>query len=232
MRVHVLQHVAFEGLGSIQDWLNTQQAEVSFTRFFADDPLPQIHDIDLLIVLGGPMSVHDQTEYIWLAEEKVFIQQAIAARKAILGICLGAQLISYSLGASVLVNKQKEIGWFDIEATPAQNNDHFHFPDAIKVFHWHGETFSLPAKAVHLAQSKACVNQAYQYSDHVIALQFHLETTLETATQIVEQCEHELVAGQPYIQSKQDILQQTPDNSRQVNALMVDILNYLKQSIG
>lgn len=231
MRVHVLQHVAFEGLGSIESWLDAAQAQVSFTRFFAHDPLPAIPDIDMLIVLGGPMSVHDQIDYPWLVDEKIFIQQAIAARKPILGVCLGAQLISYSLGASVEMNKQKEIGWFDIEAIPPVSQEQFQFPATLKVFHWHGETFSLPAKAVHLARSAACENQAYQYSDHIIALQFHLETTMDTASQIVEHCGHELVEGRPFIQSGAEILRQTPDASQPVNALMVSILNYLKLAI-
>lgn len=231
MRVHVLQHVAFEGLGSIEAWLDAEQAQLSFTRFFAHDTLPAISDIDLLIVLGGPMSVHDQIDYPWLVDEKVFIQQAIAARKPILGICLGAQLISYSLGATVEPNRQKEIGWFDIEAVPPASQAQFQFPASLKVFHWHGETFSLPTKAVHLARSVACENQAYQYSDYIIALQFHLETTIDTASQIVEHCGHELVEGQPYIQSAADILRQTPDASHSVNALMVSILNYLKLAI-
>ena len=231
MRVHVLQHVAFEGLGSIESWMDAEQAQVSFTRFFAHDPLPAMQDFDLLIVLGGPMSVHDQLDYPWLVDEKVFIQQAVAARKPILGICLGAQLISYSLGASVERNKHKEIGWFDIEAIPPQSQAQFQFPATLKVFHWHGETFSLPARAVHLARSEGCENQAYQYSDHIIALQFHLETTMDTASQIIEHCADELVEGRPYIQSGAEILRQTPDASQTVNALMVSILNYLKLAI-
>ena len=237
MRIHVLQHVAFEGLGCIDNWVQSRQATVSFTRFFSTDEhrLPAITAFDLLIVLGGPMSVHDQTEYPWLAQEKVLIQQVIAARKPILGICLGAQLIAYSLGASVYANSQKEIGWFKVEALPNLPPQAFAFPSQVTVFHWHGETFELPAGTIHLAQSAGCPHQAFQYQDYVIGLQFHLETTTETAAQIVTHCADELAAelakDQPYIQSKDQIMAFTPQYSQAINGLMHEILDFLARAI-
>lgn len=235
MRIHVLQHVAFEGIGAISDWAKTQQAEITYSHFFEPAFIqhlmfPELNQFDLLIVLGGPMSVNDQADYPWLVQEKVFIQQAIAAHKPILGICLGAQLIAYALGAKVYPNAQKEIGWFDIQAVKVPATA-FQFPPRIEVFHWHGETFYLPAGAVHLAQSDACAHQAFQYQQQVIGLQFHLETTPQTAQQIVEHCANELVAGQPYIQSAQQILSQTVEKSARVNALLQKILDYLVKAI-
>lgn len=227
MRVHVFQHVAFEGLGCIADWLDTQQAQVSFTRFFAADPLPALENIDLLIVLGGPMSVNDHDIHHWLSDEKQLIQQVIAAQKPVLGICLGAQLIASALGSRVYPNSQKEIGWFAVDALPELPADVFAFPAQIQVLHWHGETFDLPTGAVHLAKSAACAIQAFQYQQRVIGLQFHLETTLESAQQMLIHCADELVSGQPYIQDQQQLLAQTTVNSGQVNQLMQQILNYL-----
>lgn len=227
MRVHVFQHVAFEGLGCIADWLDTQQAQVSFTRFFAADPLPALENIDLLIVLGGPMSVNDHDIHHWLSDEKQLIQQVIAAQKPVLGICLGAQLIASALGSRVYPNSQKEIGWFTVDALPELPADVFAFPMQIQVLHWHGETFDLPTGAVHLAKSAACAIQAFQYQQRVIGLQFHLETTLESAQQMLIHCADELVSGQPYIQDQQQLLAQTTVNSGQVNQLMQQILNYL-----
>ncbi|RYY80071.1 MAG: type 1 glutamine amidotransferase [Moraxellaceae bacterium] len=237
MRIHVLQHVAFEGLGCIDHWVQSRQATVSFTRFFSSDKnyLPAIDAFDLLIVLGGPMSVNDQTQYPWLAQEKVFIQQAIAARKPVLGICLGAQLIAYSLGASVYANNLKEIGWFTVEALPNLPEQAFAFPRQATVFHWHGETFDLPAATIHLAKSAGCPHQAFQYQDYVIGLQFHLETTANTAAQIVAHCADELAdeltKNQPYIQSGAQILALTPQYSQAVNGLMREILDFLARAI-
>lgn len=237
MRVHVLQHVAFEGLGCIEEWLTFRQAILSFTRFFSahENRLPAIEAFDLLIVLGGPMSVNDQTEYPWLAQEKILIQQAIAARKPVLGICLGAQLIAYSLGATVYRNTVKEIGWFPVEGMPGLPAQAFAFPAQATVFHWHGETFDLPAGTMHLAKSAGCVNQAFQYQDYVIGLQFHLETTVTTAGQMVAHCADELAEAlttdQTYIQDAAQILTFTPQYSKAVNGLMMEILDFLALSI-
>lgn len=230
LRVYVLQHVAFEGLGCIADWLTAQQAQVGFTRFFAADPLPALGDIDLLIVLGGPMSVNDEATHQWLSDEKQLIQQAIAAQKPVLGICLGAQLIASVLGSRIYANAQKEIGWFAVEAMPELPADVFTFPAQIQVLHWHGETFDLPRGAVHLAKSAACSIQAFQYQQQVMGLQFHLETTVESAQQMLIHCADELVSGQPYIQDQQQLLEQTTVYAAQVNQLMQQILNYLVRS--
>ncbi len=90
MRVHYLQHVPFEGLGSIRGWLESRSAEISVTRLYEDVRFPDTRDIDRLIVMGGPMSVNDENACPWLVPEKRFVSQAIASSKVVLGICLGA----------------------------------------------------------------------------------------------------------------------------------------------
>jgi GMP synthase-like glutamine amidotransferase len=182
MRAHVFQHVAFEGRGSIERWLEEQRASVGHTRFYESATLPAVNDIDLLIVMGGPMSANDERTLPWLAGEKRFIRQAIDSGKAVVGICLGAQLIASALGARVYPGKEKEVGWFPVSAVPAGDaRARFAFPAEALVFHWHGETFDLPAGAIHLARSLACENQAFQIGDRVVGLQFHLETTPDSA---------------------------------------------------
>ena len=119
MRAHVLQHVSFEGLGSIAAWLSQRGAGTSSTRFFESDPLPALDDVDLLIILGGPMSVNDEEQLPWLREEKAFIARAVASGKAVLGICLGAQLIASALGSRVYPGSEKEIGWWRIAGESA-----------------------------------------------------------------------------------------------------------------
>ena len=101
MNVHVLQHVAFEGLGSMAQWLDTAGLQTSYTRFFADDPLPALDRVDMLITLGGPMSVNDEATLPWLAAEKQFVRDVVARDIPVLGVCLGAQLIASALGARV-----------------------------------------------------------------------------------------------------------------------------------
>lgn len=231
MHVHVLQHVPFEGLGSIEAWLAHRKARVTHTRFFGSTRLPTLTDIDFVIALGGPMSVNDEDQFPWLREEKLFIAEAIARNKAVLGICLGAQLIASAMGARVFPGPEKEIGWFPISAAPAATNA-FAFPASIVVFHWHGETFDLPAGAVHLAGSAACHNQAFQVGARVIGLQFHLETTPESAEAILDNCVDELLLQQRYIQTESALRAVPVANYAGINLLMTEILAYLVRDMG
>lgn len=231
MRAHYLQHVPFEGLGSIELWLQDTGYEISNTQFFNSGVLPDIEDIDLLVVMGGPMSVNDETGHPWLVEEKRFIKSTIEAGKSVLGICLGAQLIANSMGSNVFSNAEKEIGWFPVESVEAQSSSIFRFPEVTEVFHWHGETFSLPVGAVQIAKSKGCENQAFQLGSNVVGLQFHLETTTTSAKAIVENCRDELVEGK-YIQSEAEILAAPEERYSSINSLMASILSHIHASNG
>ncbi|MCW5559424.1 MAG: gamma-glutamyl-gamma-aminobutyrate hydrolase family protein [Verrucomicrobiae bacterium] len=225
MRVHILQHVPFEGLGSISSWLQSQNATVSATRFFESPSLPELRDFDVLVALGGPMSVNDENELPWLREEKRLVRESIQSEKPVLGICLGAQLMASSLGSRVCPGASKEIGWFPVFAC-GQRPGTFHFPERTEVFHWHGETFDLPAGAVHLARSEACLHQAFQVGSRAIGLQFHLETTPESAEAILTHCRHELVPA-TYVQSEGQLRSVQPGKYAGINKLMEGVLTYL-----
>ena len=225
MKVQVLQHVPFEGLGSIEAWLSERGAAVYTTRFYQSPVLPDPRSIDLVIAMGGPMSVNDEREYPWLKEEKAFIKKAVDRGCGVLGVCLGAQMIASALGARVFANAHKEIGWFPVQAV-STDADVFRFPPQATVFHWHGETFDLPPGAIHLAKSVGCKNQAFQIGRNVIGLQFHLETTPETSDQLIQHCRDELVAGE-YIQTEQALRSVPADAYRGINRLMNEVLSYI-----
>jgi GMP synthase-like glutamine amidotransferase len=228
-KIHYFQHVPFEGLGSIEEWITLSGHSLTSTRFFESAVLPEISDFDWLIVMGGPMSVNDEKQYPWLAAEKKFIRLAIDEGKTVLGICLGSQLVSAALGAKVYQNKEKEIGWFDIELTCFAKSDKLFFDieNRIKVFHWHGDTFDLPEKAVHLAFSKGCKNQAYSYKDKVLALQFHLEPTISSLQEMIDFGRDELKTGK-YVQTEQELKKYDLliESSREI---LFTILNRLAQ---
>jgi GMP synthase-like glutamine amidotransferase len=225
MRVHVFQHAPFEDLGSIRGWLNGRGAEVRYTRLYTGDPLPALDQIDMLIAMGGPMSVNDEVALPWLKAEKQAVREAIAMDKLVLGVCLGAQLIASALGARVYGNAVKEIGWFPIQGLQGVESA-FSFPSESTVLHWHGETFDLPPGAIHLAKSEACKYQAFQFKRNVIGLQFHLEMTADSLRAMVENCRNELVSGQ-YVQPEPELLAIPDSRYGATNELMNEVLAYL-----
>lgn len=225
--VHYFQHVPFEGPGAVETWAKRCRYGLSFTRFCDGDPLPTLADLDWLVILGGPMSVHDERAYPWLRREKRFIESAIRARRIVLGICLGAQLIADVLGARVYANPVKEIGWFPIQRTPQATGKAIGraLPETIDVFHWHGDTFDLPAGAVHLARSEACTNQAFVHGERVVGLQFHLETTPAGVQQLIAHGATELVDA-PFIQRPEAMLENEPRFTA-INEVLVRLLDQL-----
>lgn len=226
MRAHWLQHVAFEGLGSIEAWLEKENYEISVTRLYEFSEFPQLENIDLLIIMGGPMSVNDTDVYPWLFDEIKWIREAIDQRIPILGVCLGAQLIARSMGEKVYANDEKEIGWFPVHGLEGRQTPRFLFANSPECFHWHGETFDLPHGAELLASSDGCRHQAFLLGEKVMGLQFHLETTAEGAQGIVEHCNEELVDGL-YIQTKAEILSAPPVQYEKINGMMKKVLSYL-----
>ena len=207
IRLHYFQHVPFEGLGSIGSWAEKSGCRISATHFYDEPALPATDTFDWLVVMGGPMGVHDTALYPWLAWEKEIIYQAIDRGKVVLGICLGAQLIADALGATVFPNARPEIGWFPVQKTVAAGRSDLGavFPDRFEALHWHGDTFALPEGAVHLARSQACENQGFIYAERVIALQFHLETRRADLVKLIDNCRDELNDG-PYIQTPEQML--------------------------
>lgn len=229
MRAHYFQHVPFEGPGSIEPALSAAGYTLGHTRFFETACLPDPKAIDLLVVMGGPMSVNDEREFPWLIAEKQFIRAIIEAGKPVLGICLGAQLIASAMGAPVYKNKEKEIGWFPVVGIPVAGNETFNFPAQLEVFHWHGETFDLPPGAARLARSAGCENQAFQLGARVIGLQFHLEMNPELLSAMIEGGRDELVASR-YVQTEVEILTAAPGRYAAVNRVLADLLAYLRRS--
>lgn len=206
-RVWVFQHVPFEGVGQIEPLLRDRGAEIHWLRWFEDPNacVPDPSEVDLLIVMGGPMSIHDEAEHPWLRREKEWIRAALAVGTAMLGICLGAQLIAACLGAEVTRNPEPEIGWFPIELTAAGRALWGFDRAQTTVLHWHGETFSLPVGAERLAGSAACADQGFRYRDRekgwVVGLQFHLEMRPEDVERLIAHSRDEL-ADRPWIQGE------------------------------
>ena len=228
MRVHYLQHVPFEPLGAIEEWVQKKGYQLSGTHLYLNQNFPELNRVDLLVVLGGPMGVYDEDDYPFLREEKKFLEKALASDKIILGICLGAQLLADTLGAKIYRTPYLEIGWFPIQLTEwAKRSDLFRgFPEEFTPFHWHGETFELPKDANRIAFNTATENQGFIYGDRVLALQFHLETTPQSAELLIKNGQTDLERGGDYVQNPEEILSKNELFS-QNNRLLFTLLDRL-----
>ena len=227
LRIHYFQHVPFEGLGCIENWIKRENHQLSCTRFYLHETPPPLSEIDWLIVMGGPMGIYDDAKFPYLKGEKEYLKEAVAQNKTILGICLGAQLLANELGADVKKGKHQEIGWFPIRKTMDGKNDPLFesMPDELNVFHWHGDQFDIPANCVRLIESEVCPNQAFLFKDNVLGLQFHFEATPQSIRGMIEHVGDELIPDQ-FVQSKQDILL-GETNCQKSNQIMFELLDRL-----
>lgn len=225
MRVHFLQHVPYEGLGSLQDWLQRGEHRITATRLYAGDSLPRPDAPDLLIVMGGPMGIHDEADYPWLIAEKRFLDAVLASQARVLGVCLGAQLLAERLGARVRPNPEREIGWFPVQRSPEVADTLLAgaMPAEFTAFHWHGDTFELPAGAVHLGRSEACANQGFLHADRVLGLQFHLEMTPAGAQGLVD-CHRDQLGTGTFSQTETQLLA-ADEHFNQTNRLMAQLMD-------
>lgn len=177
-KLMVFQHVPFEPLGTLDGQFRSAGFRIRYVNFGRmPDARPQVDRYHGLVVLGGPMSVHQTARYPHLGFEREAIRRAAERGIPILGVCLGAQLIADAMGARVIRNPVKEIGWYEVSATQDGAKDPLfkHFNGVEKIFQWHSDTFTMPSGAVHLAASPTCANQAFRFGESVYGLQFHLE---------------------------------------------------------
>ena len=227
MNVHVLQHVPFEGPGAIAAWAAGRHIPLTVCHCYGGVPLPSPAADDLVVVMGGPMSVHDERQFPWLVDEKRFIERVLSAGGRVLGVCLGAQLIADVLGARVFPNRCREIGWFPVGRVAGAERTTFGtaLPASALAFHWHGETFDRPAGAMHLLRSAGCENQAFAIGSRCLALQFHFEMTEAGARALVEHCPDDLAPG-TYVQTATQILG-PPGQFADANRTMAALLDAL-----
>src|SRR5215831_16667897 len=180
-RALVVQHIRCEPPGVFTDVLARHQIAIETAELDEGDSLPDWRDVDLVVVMGGPLGVYDEAEHPWLAGEKRWIAAAVRAGVPYLGVCLGAQLLAASLGAPVYTGDVPEVGVLPVAAAAAARSDPVlgALGEQFPALQWHGDTFGIPAGAVHLARSQAYPQQAFRFGETAYAVQFHIEVTGE-----------------------------------------------------
>jgi len=200
MNVHFVVHEAFEAPGAYEQWVASRGYSSTYSRVYKHDVLPQNGDnIDLLVVMGGPQSPSTTLEecpHFDAAAERSLIRKSVDAGKAVVGVCLGSQLIGEALGATYRQSPEKEIGKFPITLTEAgRNNAKFsHFGDVLEVGHWHNDMPGLTDDARIIAFSEGCPRQIVEYSNIVYGFQCHMELTLEVVNLLIAASENELAS--------------------------------------
>jgi GMP synthase-like glutamine amidotransferase len=191
MRAVCLQHVPFEGPGAFAASLAKRGITLD-QRLVPKDGLPKDSG-DLLIVMGGPMSVNDPDP--WIVDETAFILSAMLAGKPVIGICLGSQFMAKALGSTIRPGKTLEIGMTQVRLTPGAKQDPVFsmLPDSFDVFEWHGEVFDLPNDCVPLAGSEVAPLQAFRYGAHAYGLLFHLEMEETGIDNLCRECAPDLM---------------------------------------
>lgn len=214
MNIHFIQHEIFEAAGAYLKWAESKNYNISFSKVFEGDKLPDTaENIDMLIVLGGPQcptTNKEEYSYFDAKAEISFIKKCIYSGKAVVGVCLGSQLIGESLGFKFEHSPEKEIGNFAIELTEQglQDEKINHFGKTLVVGHWHNDMPGLENDKQILAFSKGCPRQIVKYSDIVYGLQCHMELTKDVVKELINSEKDLLKLSQAhqFIQTPEQIL--------------------------
>ena len=210
MRLFALTHVPFEGPAAIGRWAERRGVGLRQVPVYRGaQVMPEAAAVEALLVMGGPMSVHDLAVHPWLAEEKRLIRAVVDRGVPVLGICLGAQLLAEVLGGEVRSGVHREIGWFSVEFSPAALATPWFsgWPAKLEVVHWHGDQIKPPPGAISIGASAACRCQGFLIPGlPIIGLQFHMEWDRAQAEALIASCADELQGPHPYVQSAAQIM--------------------------
>lgn len=231
MHIQVVQHVPFEGPGLIGEWAAECGHSLDISQAITEE-YPPVEDIDLLVVMGGPMDADDETASPWLVPEKHFIAAAISSGRLVLGICLGAQIVAEVIGGRVVRADEREIGWYPVAPTAASLEAPLfsRWPDEIVVGHWHGDTFNLPLGLEPALSSEVTRNQAFVFDERVVGLQFHLEWDDETLRELFEAAAEDLADGGAHVMTADEFEAGIPRHVPECRELLFELLDSMEQT--
>jgi GMP synthase - Glutamine amidotransferase domain len=205
-RVLIFRHVSCEGPGYLGEFLSRHGIPWQIIKIDEGEEVPaSVEGASGLVFMGGPMSVNDDLP--WITAELELIRLAHERALPVLGHCLGAQLISKSLGGRVVSNRVTEIGWFPLQAAEPGSNLVWmkKLSFATECFHWHGETFTLPDRAIPLFKSHYCANQGF-VTENILALQCHIEMQADMVRQWLSYYQDAMPAPSISVQTPAEML--------------------------
>ena len=212
--VLVIQNSKIEGLCALENLLVSDGFKIK-TIYAKKEKIPN-EDFQLLVILGGNQSANDKLSYLSLEEE--LIRKSVSKERPVLGICLGSQLIAKTFGSKVTTGKLQEIGFYQDISINSKSKLFSGIENPMTVFHWHGDTFTLPTSSLRMASSKNYENQAFQYKS-AVGLQFHLEIDEKSVKLWLEKSK-EKISKIPYINHEKilgDISEKIPKVQNNLN---------------
>ncbi len=199
MQVLVVENYPHATLGLVGQALDEAGATVRVVQMHLGEALPGADGFDALILLGGGQDALNDADYPYLKQELALVCAFAETDRAVLGVCLGAQLVARAFGGTNVLDRPIEFGWLPVRTTEAGRADPVlsAIGESAPLFHWHLDTFTLPPEAVHLAASEQTQNQAFRIGRAVYGVQFHFEVDRQMAARWNEVYAHEIVAFDP-----------------------------------
>lgn len=225
MNILIVTHAPFEKPGSIGSWAWKNNHKTNEVRPYTGEILPIIDAYDMLVVMGGPQSPIEIEKFPYLKDEIKLIKQALDKKKRIIGVCLGAQLITEALGAATERSPNKEIGMYPLELLREAESDPIFkdFPKQLDVMHWHSDMPGQTHEVKILAKSEGCPRQIFRFGDRVYGFQCHFELTKELVKEMIACCEGDLKSDK-FVMSRDQLM--SLDYSK-INLQMDKILDYM-----
>ncbi|CAI2622244.1 hypothetical protein AKUH3B203M04_00370 [Apilactobacillus kunkeei] len=219
MRINIIQHTPNERPGSILDWAHDRGHDVYIYHPYQFGILPKVEETDMLVIMGGPMSVNDDID--WIEFERDIIRELAEKDVPIYGACFGAQQIAKTFGAKITTSTAKEVGWAPVYLRSERILGIY---NKLTAMHWHGEMFEIPENGELLFSSDLVENQGVIIGDRIVGLQFHFELGNDEVREIVTN-DNKYVEGSALNQTNEDILARpVPKENKQV---MYAILDYI-----
>ncbi|GAA6112625.1 type 1 glutamine amidotransferase [Apilactobacillus apinorum] len=220
MRINIIQHTPNEQPGSILDWAHDRNHDVYIYHPYQFGYLPKVDETDMLVIMGGPMSVNDDVD--WIEFERDLIKELAQRDVPMFGACFGAQQLSKAFGGKITTSPVKEVGWAPVYLKSDVIDG---IPAELTAMHWHGETFEIPDNAELLFSSELLANQGFVIGHRIVGLQFHFELQTDNVREIVTN-DFNYIDGSVFKQTKEDILaREVPKENKDVMYTILDFIS-------